>query len=76
MQIAPRRGKPSLEALACVGNIAKAMGPVMEPHVRGLLDVMFYAGLSTTLVDALEQITVRCNWGIPVSFLQMFLLII
>ncbi|PHT90552.1 hypothetical protein T459_05665 [Capsicum annuum] len=26
-QIAPRRGRPSLEALASVGNIAKAMGP-------------------------------------------------
>ncbi|PHT28521.1 Serine/threonine-protein kinase TOR [Capsicum baccatum] len=34
-QIAPRKGRPSLEALACVGNIAKAMGPTMEPHVRG-----------------------------------------
>ncbi|XP_034226738.1 serine/threonine-protein kinase TOR isoform X3 [Prunus dulcis] len=55
--IAPRRGRPSLEALACVGNIAKAMGPAMEPHVCGLLDVMFSAGLSPTLVEALEQIT-------------------
>lgn len=54
--IAPRRGKPSLEALACVGNIAKAMGTAMEPHVRELLDVMFSAGLSPTLVEALEQI--------------------
>lgn len=35
------------------------MGPAMEPHVRGLLDVMFSAGLSSTLVEALEQITVR-----------------
>ncbi|KAL6964512.1 non-specific serine,threonine protein kinase [Sarracenia purpurea var. burkii] len=56
--IAPRRGRPSLEALACVGSIAKAMGPAMEPHVRGLLDVMFSAGLSSTLVEALEQIIV------------------
>ncbi|KAK4378516.1 hypothetical protein RND71_000378 [Anisodus tanguticus] len=55
--IAPRRGRPSLEALACVGNIAKAMGPTMEPHVRGLLDSMFSAGLSLTLVESLEQIT-------------------
>ncbi|XP_062082941.1 serine/threonine-protein kinase TOR [Humulus lupulus] len=54
--IAPRRGKPLLEALACVGNIAKAMGPAMEPHVRGLLDIMFSAGLSSTLVEALDQI--------------------
>ncbi|KGN43836.1 serine/threonine-protein kinase TOR [Cucumis sativus] len=55
--IAPRRGRPSLEALACVGSIAKAMGPAMESHVRGLLDVMFSAGLSHTLVESLEQIT-------------------
>ncbi|PHT64525.1 hypothetical protein T459_31679 [Capsicum annuum] len=55
--IAPCRGRPSLEALACVGNIAKAMGPTMEPHVRGLLDSMFSSGLSLTLVEALEQIT-------------------
>ncbi|CAL0314575.1 unnamed protein product [Lupinus luteus] len=54
--IAPRRSKPSLEALACIGSIAKAMGPAMEPHVRGLLDIMFSTGLSTVLVEALEQI--------------------
>ncbi|KAI9166124.1 hypothetical protein LWI28_026644 [Acer negundo] len=63
--IAPRKGKPSLEALACVGNIAKAMGLVMEPHVRGLLDIMFSAGLSTTLVDSLEQITVSIPSLLP-----------
>ncbi|PHT30527.1 hypothetical protein CQW23_29832 [Capsicum baccatum] len=57
LMIAPRRGRPSLEALACVGNIAKAMEPTMEPHVRGLLDSMFSSGLSLTLVEALEQIT-------------------
>ncbi|XP_038982976.1 serine/threonine-protein kinase TOR isoform X2 [Phoenix dactylifera] len=56
--IAPRRGRPSVEALACVGSFAKAMGPAMEPHVRGLLDSMFSGGLSRTLVEALEQITV------------------
>ncbi|XP_061978009.1 serine/threonine-protein kinase TOR isoform X1 [Populus nigra] len=55
--IAPRRAKPSLEALACVGNIAKAMKTAMEPYVRSLLDVMFSAGLSPTLVEALEQIS-------------------
>ncbi|CAN0880168.1 Serine/threonine-protein kinase TOR [Linum grandiflorum] len=55
--IAPRRGRPSMEALACVGNIAKAMGPSLEPHVRNLLDVMFSAGLSSTLVESLQQIT-------------------
>ncbi|MCD7451121.1 hypothetical protein HAX54_009733 [Datura stramonium] len=51
-------GWPSLEALACVGNIAKAMGPTMEPHVRGLLDCMFSAGLSLTLDRLLECISV------------------
>ncbi|GMH23702.1 hypothetical protein Nepgr_025545 [Nepenthes gracilis] len=56
--IAPRKGRPSVEALACVGSIAKAMGPSMEPHIRGLLDSMFSSGLSPHLVDALEQITV------------------
>ncbi|XP_052193242.1 serine/threonine-protein kinase TOR isoform X2 [Diospyros lotus] len=63
--IAPRRGRPSLEALACVGNIAKAMGPAMEPHVRGLLDAMFSAGLSSTLVEALEQITISIPLLLP-----------
>ncbi|KAK1369657.1 Serine/threonine-protein kinase TOR [Heracleum sosnowskyi] len=63
--IAPRRGRPSLEALACVGNIAKAMGLAMEPHVRSLLDSMFAAGLSFTLVEALEQITVSIPSLLP-----------
>ncbi|XP_022763546.1 serine/threonine-protein kinase TOR isoform X3 [Durio zibethinus] len=63
--IAPRKGRPSLEALACVGNIAKAMGPAMESHVRGLLDVMFSAGLSPTLVEALRQITVSIPSLLP-----------
>nr|AOZ57106.1 Serine threonine-protein kinase TOR [Saccharum hybrid cultivar R570] len=56
--IAPRRGRPSLEAISCVGSFAKAMGPAMEPHIRsGLLDAMFFAGLSDKLVDALESIS-------------------
>ncbi|KDP44557.1 hypothetical protein JCGZ_16390 [Jatropha curcas] len=63
--IAPRRDRPSLEALACVGNIAKAMGPVMEPYVRNLLDVMFSAGLSSTLVEALGQITISIPSLLP-----------
>ncbi|XP_050232506.1 serine/threonine-protein kinase TOR isoform X2 [Mercurialis annua] len=63
--IAPRRDKPSLEALACVGNIAKAMGLVMEPYVRNLLEVMFSAGLSSTLVEALEQITISIPSLLP-----------
>ncbi|KAK6284782.1 hypothetical protein POUND7_003734 [Theobroma cacao] len=51
--------RPSLEVLACVGNITKAMGHAVESHVRCLLDVMFSAGLSPTLIEALEQITAR-----------------
>lgn len=31
----------------------------MEPHVRGLLDPMFSAGLSVTLVDSLDLLTER-----------------
>ncbi|KAL2490207.1 Serine/threonine-protein kinase TOR [Abeliophyllum distichum] len=63
--IAPRRGGPSLEALVCVGNIAKAMGPSMEPYVRSLLDAMFSVGLSFTLVEALEQITISIPSLLP-----------
>ncbi|PHT28673.1 hypothetical protein CQW23_31729 [Capsicum baccatum] len=64
-QIAPRRAKPSLEALVCVGNIAKEIGPTMEPHVRGLLDSMISSGLSLSLVEALEQITERSHHSMP-----------
>lgn len=53
--IAPRRIKPSLEALACVGSIAKAMGPAMEPHVRGLLDIMFSTALLLYLWKPLSK---------------------
>ena len=60
MQIAPRRGRPSLEAITCVGSFSKAMGLAMERHIRGgLLDAMFSAGLSDKLVDALESISTR-----------------
>ncbi|PHT28669.1 hypothetical protein CQW23_31725 [Capsicum baccatum] len=68
--IAPRRGRPSLEALACVGNIAKAMGPTMEPHVRGLLDSMFSSRLSLTLVEAFEQITERFSLILRRTFMN------
>ncbi|CAA0807435.1 Serine/threonine-protein kinase TOR [Striga hermonthica] len=63
--IAPRRGRPSMEALACVGNLAKAMGPSMEPHIRSLLDAMFSIGLSSTLVEALEHITASIPTLLP-----------
>lgn len=61
-----------MEALACVGNIAKAMGPSMEPHVRSLLDAMFSVGLSSTLVEALENITSRSNKTYPVLHVLVF----
>jgi FKBP12-rapamycin complex-associated protein len=55
--IAPRRGRPSLQAVACIGSLAEAIGPKMEEHVRGVIDSMFLAGLSPTLVTALEKIS-------------------
>ncbi|KAL3538768.1 hypothetical protein ACH5RR_002134 [Cinchona calisaya] len=63
--IAPRRGRPSPEALTCVGNLAKAMGSKMEPHVRSLLDAMFSAGLSVTLIEALDQISISIPSLLP-----------
>nr|XP_027112687.1 serine/threonine-protein kinase TOR [Coffea arabica] len=63
--IAPRRGRPSPEALVCVGNLAKAMGPKMESHVRSLLDAMFSAGLSVTLIEALDQISISIPSLLP-----------
>uniref|UniRef100_A0A2P2LTC6 Serine/threonine-protein kinase TOR n=2 Tax=Rhizophora mucronata TaxID=61149 RepID=A0A2P2LTC6_RHIMU len=63
--IAPRKGRSSHEALACAGNLAKAMGKEMEPHVRNLLNAMFSAGLSPTLVEALKQITVSIPSLLP-----------
>lgn len=55
----PRRGRPSLEAVACVGALADAIGPDMKPYVEGLLDSMFALGLTPTLVHALKQISSR-----------------
>ncbi|PHT30580.1 hypothetical protein CQW23_29885 [Capsicum baccatum] len=69
-KIAPQRGRPLLEARACVGNIAKAMGPTMEPYVRGLLDSMFSSGLSLTLVETLEQITERFSLILRRTFMN------
>ncbi|KAL2621813.1 hypothetical protein R1flu_002018 [Riccia fluitans] len=55
--ISNRRGRPPLEALACIGSLAKALGPDMEEPVRSLLELMFQCGLSPTLVEALKQIS-------------------
>lgn len=54
--ISPRRGRPSLEAVACVGALAEAIGPDMEQEVRSVLDSMFALGLTLILVNALKQI--------------------
>ncbi|KAF6153004.1 hypothetical protein GIB67_021609 [Kingdonia uniflora] len=64
--ITRRRGnRSSLDALSCVGSFAKAMGPAMEPHIRSLLDVMYSSGLSPTLVETLEQITISIPSLLP-----------
>ncbi|BBN14806.1 serine/threonine-protein kinase mTOR [Marchantia polymorpha subsp. ruderalis] len=55
--ISTRRGKPSMEALACIGNLAEALGSDMEESVRSLLELMFQCGLTPTLVDSLKQIS-------------------
>lgn len=62
----PRRGRPSLEAVACVGALADAIGPDMKPYVEGLLDSMFALGLTPTLVHALKQISSRIDSLLPV----------
>eukprot|EP00897_Mesotaenium_endlicherianum_P005918 jgi/Mesen1/5354/ME000267S04502 len=63
--IAPRRGRPSGEALACLGSLAHAVGPDMTDHVRALLDPCFASGLSSTLVTSLSQITSRLPVLLP-----------
>lgn len=59
LQISPRRGRPSLQAVACVGALAAAIGPDMENHVRSVLESMFSGGLTPTLVEALQKIASR-----------------
>ena len=59
MQISPRRGRPSLEAVACVGALAEAIGPDMQEHVESVLGFMFALGLTPTLVTSLKQIASR-----------------
>lgn len=49
------------------------MGPAMEPHVRSLLDSMFAAGLSYTLVEALEHIIIRYLEGLERNILHNLL---
>jgi FKBP12-rapamycin complex-associated protein len=62
VQISPRRGKPSLQAIACVGALAEAIGSDMEEHVRNVIGSMFAVGLNPTLVTALKQIAARYLW--------------
>jgi len=42
------RGRPSIEAAACVGALPEAVGPDMEIHVRSVLGSMFELGLTPT----------------------------
>lgn len=59
-QIAPsRRARPCPEALACVGQLARAVGPDYTEHARSLLEPLFQGGLSPILVESLAQIASR-----------------
>jgi len=44
------------EALRCVSKLAKAVGPSLAPQIESLVDRMFAAGLSQTLLDALSEL--------------------
>ena len=46
------------EALTCVSMMAKAIGPPLVGYMHDLLDPMFSAGLSRTLIDALTEVRV------------------
>ena len=48
--------KEAQEALRCVTKLATAVGPGLAPHVGTLVDDMFLAGLSQTLLEALDQL--------------------
>eukprot|EP00850_Spirogloea_muscicola_P011604 SM000072S21238 [mRNA] locus=s72:583526:601430:+ [translate_table: standard] len=63
--LVPRRGRPSLEALACVGAVAAAVGPEFTSSARSLLDPCFAAGLSPTLVTSLSQMAASLPLLLP-----------
>jgi hypothetical protein len=44
------------EALTCVSMMAKAIGPPLVGYMHDLLDPMFSAGLTRTLIDALTEV--------------------
>ncbi|WFD44630.1 non-specific serine/threonine protein kinase [Malassezia psittaci] len=54
------RGKknppPEAPIFFCIGNLATAVGELVEHDIRDMLDTMFACGLSTAMVSALEQI--------------------
>ena len=54
--LAPRRGRVSMEALACLGSLTTAVGQPMAALVKDLLPLCFQGGLSPTLVDTLMQV--------------------
>jgi hypothetical protein len=45
--------------LACVGQLAQAVGPDYTEHARSLLEPMFQGGLSPILVESLAQTAAR-----------------
>lgn len=53
------------EALTCVSMLALAVGPLLNPHLPDLLPLMFHAGLSQPLVDALTELAVRIPNQLP-----------
>eukprot|EP00741_Cyanophora_paradoxa_P013833 tig00020710_g13353.t1 len=56
--ITVRRGRPfCVEGLTCVSLLARARIASLERYMRELLDQMFGAGLSATLVQALADLT-------------------
>ncbi|WFD00567.1 non-specific serine/threonine protein kinase [Malassezia yamatoensis] len=54
------RGKknapPEAPTFFCIGNLATAVGELVQHEIRDMLDTMFACGLSTAMVSALEQI--------------------
>ncbi|CAI7750020.1 unnamed protein product [Closterium sp. NIES-54] len=55
--LTPRRGRASVEALTCVGQLVAAVGDDMREVARELLPVCLHTGLSLPLVHTLAHIS-------------------
>eukprot|EP00742_Colponemidia_sp_Colp-10_P007030 GILJ01007544.1.p1 GENE.GILJ01007544.1~~GILJ01007544.1.p1 ORF type:complete len:2402 (-),score=355.14 GILJ01007544.1:281-6541(-) len=56
--LTPRSRRPFChEALTCVSMLPRAVGPALVPHMQDLVDQMFSAGLSSTLINALRELS-------------------